>query len=51
MKEVHYFFVPQAATAVELPEEEATHAVRVLRMKSGDEIFLMDGQGHSIELR
>lgn len=45
MKEVHYFFVPQAATAVELPEEEATHAVRVLRMKSGDEIFLMDGQG------
>lgn len=45
MKEVHYFYVPEAATAVELPDEEATHAVRVLRMKSGDELYLMDGTG------
>jgi 16S rRNA (uracil1498-N3)-methyltransferase len=28
-----------------LPEDEAKHAVRVLRMKEGDEIYLMDGCG------
>ena len=41
MKEVRYFYVPEAATQVELPAEEATHALRVLRLKGGDEIFLM----------
>ena len=45
MKEVRYFYVPEAATQVELPAEEATHALRVLRFKGGDEIFLMDGEG------
>ena len=45
MKEVRYFYVPEAATQVELPAEEATHALRVLRLKGGDEIFLMDGEG------
>ena len=45
MKEVRYFYVPEAATQVELPTEEATHALRVLRLKGGDEIFLMDGEG------
>ena len=45
MKEVRYFYVPEAATLVELPAEEATHALRVLRLKGGDEIFLMDGEG------
>lgn len=45
MKEVRYFFVPDAATANELPAEEAVHAVRVLRMKSGEEMFLLDGKG------
>lgn len=45
MKESRYFFVPDAATATELPLEEAMHALRVLRLKSGDEMFLMDGQG------
>jgi len=29
----------------ELPEEEATHALRVLRLKEGDEMMLMDGKG------
>ena len=29
----------------ELPAEEAVHALRVLRLKEGDELFLMDGEG------
>lgn len=45
MKEVRYFYVPDAATQHELPAEEATHALRVLRLQSGDEMFLMDGIG------
>ena len=45
MREVRYFYVPDAANQVELPAEEATHALRVLRLKGGDEIFLMDGEG------
>ena len=28
-----------------MPTEEATHALRVLRLKPGDELFLMDGEG------
>jgi len=45
MKEARYFYVPHAAQQHELPEEEAVHALRVLRLKAGDEIFLMDGEG------
>lgn len=45
MKEVHSFYVPEALTATELPADEATHALRVLRMKVGDEMMLIDGQG------
>ena len=43
MKEARYFFVPDAAHQTELPVDEAMHALRVLRLKGGDEIFLMDG--------
>lgn len=45
MKEARYFYVPQAVEKNELPAEEATHALRVLRLKPGDELFLMDGEG------
>jgi len=45
MKEARFFYVPDAAVATELPMEEALHALRVLRLKSGDEMFLMDGNG------
>jgi len=45
MKEVRFFYVPDAASVNELPEEEAQHAVRVLRMEMGDEMMLMDGEG------
>lgn len=45
MKEVRYFYVPDASNQTELPQDEATHAVRVLRLTEGDEMYLMDGSG------
>lgn len=45
MKETRYFYVPDAAQVNELPADEASHAVRVLRLVAGDEMILMDGQG------
>lgn len=48
MKEVRYFYVPEAATQMELPAEEATHALRVLRLKGGDEISSWMGKARSI---
>lgn len=45
MKEVRYFYVPDADKSNELPQDEATHAIRVLRLHEGDEVFLMDGKG------
>lgn len=46
MKEVRFFFVPDAANSHELPNDEAMHALRVLRLQSGDEMMLMDGAGN-----
>ena len=46
MKEARYFYVPGASTAGQLPDDEATHAIRVLRLREGDEIFLIDGVGN-----
>ena len=43
MKEERYFYDPQISG--ELPQEEAHHAVKVLRLQIGDEMWLMDGQG------
>lgn len=45
MKETRFFYVPDAASESFLPEEESSHALRVLRMQAGDEMFLMDGAG------
>lgn len=45
MKEARYFYVPHASELHELPVDEASHALRVLRLKTGDEIFLIDGKG------
>ena len=45
MKEARYFYAPQASVQNELPADEAVHALRVLRLASGDEMFLMDGDG------
>ncbi len=46
MKEVRFFYVPDAVNEQELPMEEAMHALRVLRLKTGDDMMLMDGQGN-----
>ena len=46
MKESRYFYVPDAAQQRELPADECQHAIRVLRLKVGDELFLMDGVGN-----
>lgn len=39
------FYTPDIAVNPELPEEEAGHCVRVLRLSEGDEIILTDGKG------
>lgn len=46
MKETRFFYVHNAGQENEMPTEEALHALRVLRIKSGDEINLMDGVGN-----
>lgn len=46
MKETRFFYVPNAGQENEMPTEEVLHALRVLRIKSGDEINLMDGVGN-----
>ena len=37
MKEVHLFYAPDITLDNGLPSEEATHAVRVLRKKEGEQ--------------
>ena len=44
MKEEHYFYTPDVATSTDLPDEEAVHAVRVLRLHEGDELTLLSCQ-------
>ena len=46
MKEVRFFYAPEAATTTELPTDEAMHALRVIRLKTGDEMMLLDGAGN-----
>lgn len=46
MKEMRFFYVPDAENNNELPTDEAMHALRVLRLRGGDEMFLMDGVGN-----
>ena len=43
---MHVFYTPDIQTRAELPEEEAAHAVRVLRLQAGDEVMLTDGKGN-----
>jgi 16S rRNA (uracil1498-N3)-methyltransferase len=40
------FYAPDIQTTTELPEEEAQHCIRVLRLSQGDEITLTDGKGY-----
>ena len=47
MKEFHIFYAPDLqAPGGRLPDEEAGHISRVLRMKEGDELFVADGHGN-----
>ncbi len=46
MKEIHYFYVPDAEIQNELPVEEARHAIKVLRLGVGDSMVITDGRGH-----
>lgn len=50
MKEQHFFYAPDlggeaASPNFFLPSEEAAHAVRVLRLREGDEAWCTDGKG------
>lgn len=45
MKESHLFYAPDVANSHTIPEEEAAHAIRVLRIKEGDPLWLTDGRG------
>ncbi len=42
---MHVFYTPDILNRAELPEDEATHALRVLRLQTGDEVTLTDGKG------
>lgn len=42
---MHLFYTPDITTTLELPQEEAAHALRVLRLTEGAEVMLTDGKG------
>jgi 16S rRNA (uracil1498-N3)-methyltransferase len=46
---MHSFYEPnaQAHSRVELNEQEAAHATKVLRLRDGDALLLLDGNGNS----
>lgn len=43
---MHRFYAPGIDVTLQLPEQESQHAVRVLRLKEGDEIEVVDGKGY-----
>ena len=43
---MHLFYTPDIQIKTELPEEEAQHCIRLLRLTAGDEITLTDGKGN-----
>jgi 16S rRNA (uracil1498-N3)-methyltransferase len=45
------FYAPDILTNPILPEEESGHVVRVLRKRAGEEIVVVDGQGHRYTAR
>lgn len=49
---MHLFYIPHiTADTVTLSEEESKHALRVLRLNSGDEVVLVDGAGGYYQAR
>lgn len=49
MKEQHLFYAPEAATTHALSADDAAHALRVLRVKAGDALWVTDGVGNFYE--
>ena len=45
------FYAPDAADTGRLPESDSGHAVRVLRLRAGDELQAVDGRGHVLICR
>ncbi len=45
------FFAPEIAGTLRLPESDSAHAVRVLRMKAGDLLQVIDGKGNVYQCR
>jgi 16S rRNA (uracil1498-N3)-methyltransferase len=49
---MHLFYAPSVSENIfELDESESLHAVKVLRLKQGDEITLLDGKGGKYEAK
>lgn len=48
---MHRFYVPDIEIQNALPEEEAQHCLRVLRLQEGDRIEAVDGKGHLFRCR
>ena len=48
---MHRFYAPDIIETLILPEEESGHCVRVLRLKEGDEIEVVDGTGKCLRCR
>lgn len=42
---MNLFYAPDILSDLALPDEEAQHCVRVLRMQEGDELMITDGKG------
>ena len=43
---MHRFYAPDIETSMLLPDEEAQHCVRVLRLAVGEQIEVVDGKGN-----
>ena len=43
------FYAPDIENTEELPEVESGHCCRVLRMREGDRIEVIDGRGNAFE--
>ena len=43
---MYRFYVPNLTACPEMPEDQAHHALSVLRLAAGTSVMLFDGQGH-----
>ena len=48
---MHVFYEPRIAETLALSNEEAKHAVNVLRMQNGDVLYVNDGSGNLFQAR